>query len=298
MGKNIFIATLPRSGSTLLGLMLGAHSEVCHIGESAYWLKLDVHATKCCCGTIGCQSLIKVSGIISSFPDEIMSVHSACGMIDFEEEPNKIRHSLSLSAKITNPNMYASILQSCCSGLGKIADAFRTMSGKKIIVENSKYISIAEVLLEKTNNWKSILLVRDPRGIASCNKEAGERKGIPRPVKDKIDLFVSFAARAVALIQRNDILLVRYEDLCRNTHATLQSICKFIGIQFESKILEFKKYKGHLLMGNHMMYDTNQVIEEDLRWRYLLSPEEKILFGRNDIMQNYACFGYDFTKDP
>jgi len=295
--NNIFIATLPRSGSTLLGMMLGAHSKVCHIGESAYWSKLDTRTVKCCCGMVGCQTLIKVFNIISSFPNEAMSVHDACGAVDLKEEPNKIRHSLSLSAEIINTDMYASTFQLCLIGLGKIADAFRIVLGKEIIVENSKYISIAEALLDEKSNWKIIVLMRDPRGVASCNKETGERKSIPRPVRDKINLFTSFANRAAAIIKQKNTMLVRYEDLCRNTGVTLGSICKFIGIQFEERMLRFKKYKGHLLMGNHMMHDMNEVVQEDIRWRYLLDTEEKHMFKRRDIAQAYANFGYDLMEN-
>lgn len=294
--QNVFIATLPRSGSTLLGMILGAHSQVCHIGESAYWSKLDVHTTKCCCGTIGCQTLIRISKIISIFPNEIESIRTACGMIDSMEEPDKIRHSLSLSSATTNQDIFNSMLQICCIGLDKVANAARVVSGKEIIIENSKYLTLAEGLLAK-DNWQILIVTRDPRGIALCNKEVGIRKGIPRPVKDKINLFVSFAQRVATLVHQNNVLLVRYEDLCRNTLGTLEIVCRFMGISFEERMLEFKRYKGHLLMGNHMMHDSNQEIWEDVRWHNLLSSEEKCLFMNNDLIEAYSHLGYDLTRD-
>lgn len=294
--QNVFIATLPRSGSTLLGMILGAHSQVCHIGESAYWSKLDVHTTKCCCGTIGCQTLIRISKIISVFPNEIESIRTACGMIDSMEEPDKIRHSLSLSSATINPEIFHLVLQICCIGLDKVANAARIVSGKKIILDNSKYLILAEALLEK-NDWKIIVVTRDPRGIALCSKEVGIRKDIPRPVKDKIGLFLSFAQRATTLVHQENVLLVRYEDLCRNTLETLERVCEFMDISFEERMLEFKRHKGHLLMGNHMMHDSNQEIEEDVRWHNLLSPEEKCLFMRDDLIETYSHLGYDLTKD-
>ncbi len=295
--KNVFIATLPRSGSTLVGMILGAHSQICHIGESAYWSKMNVQAAKCCCGAIRCQTLLKISSIISAFPNEIEGIHTACGMIDSMEEPDKVRHSLSLSAPIFSQDMLIPALQMCRIGLEKIADATRTVFGKEIVVENSKYLSIAESLLDQNGNWKVIVVTRDPRGVASCNKEAGERKGVSRPVKDKINLFLSFANRATKMIQRDNVLLVRYEDLCKNTFETLGHMCQFLEVSFEERMLEFKKYKGHLLMGNYMMHDSNQKVQEDLRWRNLLSQEEKRLFMRDDLIQAYARIGYDLKTD-
>lgn len=296
--NNVFIAALPRSGSTLLGMMLGANSRICHIGESAYWSKLNVYATKCCCGAVGCKTLIEFSEYLSDFQDQIRAIHTACGVIDLNEEPNKIRHSFSLSARAFTQSANSELLiRECCNGLDKIAEIARRVFNKDIVIENSKYLSIAESLLKDESDWKILIITRDPRGIAYCSKNAGERKNVSRPIKDKMDLFLSFAERAASLLKCNDVLLVQYEDLCRNTIETLERICDFIGVSFEAKMLRFKDYKGHLLMGNRMMYDTNQEIVEDSRWRKYLSIEERELFARNDLIQAYTQLGYDLTKD-
>jgi len=215
------------------------------------------------------------------------------------EEPNKIRHSLSLSACITSHNNnLESLIQKCCRGLGRVADIARSISGREFIVENSKYLSIAETLLSSSEGWKILVITRDPRGVASCSKEAGERKNVPRPIKDKIDLCLSFAEGAVSLARNHDkVLLVRYEDLCRNTVETLDAVCSFVGVPFETSMLRFKENKGHLLMGNHMMHDKDQGVVEDLTWRQKLSTEEKELFAREDIVRAYARLGYNLTKD-
>jgi len=296
--KNVFIATLPRSGSTLLGMMLGSHSQICHIGESAYWSKIDVQSALCCCGKIGCPSLLEISRIISNFPKEIKAISMACGIIDSTDEPNKIRHSLSLSSPISDEAKLIPTLQLSCRGLGIISNAARTVFGRDIVVENSKYISIAETLLDQDENWKVIILTRDPRGIASSNKESGKRKNVPRPVKDKIDLFLSFAKRSAKMIQRDRTILIRYEDLCRNPIATIGNLCEFLEVPFENRVLEFKRNKGHLLMGNHMMHDSNQSIQEDCHWHDLLNEEERSLFMKDEFIQAFEQIGYDLRKVP
>ena len=97
-------------------------------------------------------------------------------------------------------------------------------------------------------------------------------------------------------IQRN-VFLLRYEDLCANSTESLQRICDFLEVSYEERMHAFKAHKGHLLMGNHMMYDSNQGVTEDLRWRDALSTEEKLLFQREDLVQAYAHIGYDLTID-
>lgn len=291
--RNIFIATLPRSGSTLLGMMLGAHSQVCHIGESAYWSKIDVSNSKCCCGTTGCTELIKMSEIASAYPTEIAAISDACGLIDLVEEPNKVRHHMSHSVQTMNHEFLEQTILLCCNGLERVADAARIVFGKEVIVENSKYLPIAEKLLERDSNWKVIAMIRDPRGIALSSREAGKRKGVPRPVKDKVELFLSFSRRISEMARHRNVLLIRYEDLCTNTTGTIENICAFLDITFEQRMMEFKTHKGHLLMGNHMMHDQNQEVHQDLRWHELLSSEEKWLFVRDDLIEAYAQFGYN-----
>lgn len=296
--ENIYIATLPRSGSTLLGMILGAHSQVFHIGESAYWSKLDVSTTKCCCGEIGCQTLVEISMNLSQFRAEVSSIYTAYSAIDMLEEPDKIRHKLSFSDHVDVKNKspeFDSLIDRCSSGLDIVANVVRRTSGKSVIVENSKHPLVAERLLEKKDNWKVIILTRDPRGIAFCNKKAGKRKNVPRPIESKLNVFLSFAQRAFLLSRKRNTLLVRYEDLCKDTFRVLRTMCQFIGIDFEKRMLMFKDNKGHMLMGNHMMYDKNQEIKEDIDWRCSLDSREKELFLSRDLVLAYKRLGYDLT---
>ena len=165
------------------------------------------------------------------------------------------------------------------------------------MVENSKYVRIAKALLTNQPTWKVVVIVRDPRGVALSSKLAGERKNVHRPVKDKINLLLSFAKEAYAIAQTSQTIIVRYEDLCHNSVEVLEAICDFIGVEFEITMLDFKKHKGQLLMGNRMIHDDNQEIREDTRWRYLLSEEEKALFMRKDLIEVYNNLGYNLTEN-
>lgn len=297
---NIFIATLPRSGSTLLGLMLGAHSKICHIGESAYWEKLDTSITQCCCGVVGCQTLTKIAKLLSKYPAERKGILTACSMIDVLEEPHKIRHPLSLSTHTdnTDPSSLIKSLQQCYNGLNIICDIARKVTNKKIVVENSKYLRIGDFLLRNSKGkWKIIIMVRDPRGVALSSKLAGERKNVSRPIEDKIPLLLSFAKRTYSLMQKQDVLLIRYEDLCNNPICTLKVACDFINVKFEIEMLKFKDYKGHLLMGNHMMHDNQQAVQEDIRWHSMLNAAEKSLFRGKEVISAYKHLGYDLNSN-
>ena len=94
-----------------------------------------------------------------------------------------------------------------------------------------------------------------------------------------------------------DVLLVRYEDLCGDTVETLNYVCAFIGVAFEPEMTKFKTHKGHLLMGNHMMYDQNEEVHENLIWRELLSLDEKNLFTKSELVSAYSQFGYNLETE-
>lgn len=295
---NIYIATLPRSGSTLLGMMLNNHSKIFHTGESSYWGKLNPEYIVCSCGKKRCPILINAYEKLNNLP-EVHAIYEACSMVDRIEEPGKIYHKFSLPDKNDSNQINLAILKKklllSCFGLEKIADVFRELTKKEIIVDGTKNIYIAEHLAKKID-WKIIILTRDPRGIASSNKNAGLRKNVPRPIEMKIPIFINFAKKINSLMAKNNnVLLVRYEDLCADPKKKLCEICNFLEITFENQTLQFKSDKGHTLMGNRMRFNDSEKIIEDLSWIENLNQREKLLIHKNwKLIRLYEKFGYQF----
>ncbi len=294
-GKNVFIATLPRSGSTLLGMILGSHPQILHIGESSYWGKLDPNNVKCSCGDTGCKFLTIVYEEIKQTP-EIIEIYNTCSYIDIIEEPNKIYHSLSLpndkKIKQYSAQTISEHIKISCIGLKKLTDIFRKISNKNIIVDNTKSIYIAEELL-KRQTWKILLLTRNPLGLAYSNKKSGIRKNVPRPLDTKIPVYINFAKKALNLIRYSNVIHIKYEELCLNTEKTIKKLCNFVQVPFIPDMLEFKKNKNHFLMGNRMRFDNNQKITEDLEWVYGLNHEEKNMIYRNsELIELFEKLGY------
>lgn len=297
---NIYIATLPRSGSTLLGMILGNHLEICHIGESSYWGKVSHVEARCSCGKVGCDFLRSVEERVKQYP-EIFSIHTVCAMIDRLQEPDKVYHKLSLpniqdKENSIDLNQLEDHIQLSCLGLERLADIFREFTCKRVIVDNTKNIWIAEYLIER-KGWKIILLIRDPRGMAYSNKQAGIRKNVLRPLQMKIPIYIDFAERALRLLIKEDVLFVRYENLCANPEGEIKKICDFLNVTFESKMLYFKSDKGHTLMGNRMRFDDNEKIQEDLGWQFGLSDEERnFIYSNASLVQLFALLGYNLHE--
>jgi len=294
---NVFIAALPRSGSTLLGMMLSNHSTIFHVGEFSYWGKLSPADTFCSCGVKGCSILLRAHNELSA-SREVQAIYEVCSALDIMEEPNKQYHSLSLPDPkapivMTRAELSKRMLH-CCVGLEKIADVFRDITGKRIVVDNTKNISIAEFLV-KRKGWRIIIMTRDLRGIANSNKNAGLRKAVARPLEMKIPVFRNFAKRALTLLPRGNVLLLRYEDLCLKPTEKLKDVCAFVDADFEESLLYFKRDRGHVLMGNRMRFDNNEIVAEDLAWTAGLNDEELFLLRSDrELAELYEQFGYSF----
>lgn len=297
---NVYIATLPRSGSTLLGMMLGNHSSICHIGESSYWGKVSPDDIMCSCGTVGCGFLKAVEQESRRY-SEISAIYTACATIDRLQEPEKMYHKLSLPRTQDNviPINYDQLeedIRLSCFGLERIAGIFRRLFRKRIIVDNTKNIWIAERLIARSG-WKIILLTRDPRGMAYSNKQAGIRKGVPRPVQMKLPVYIDFADRALQLLKKESVSLVRYENLCTNPEEELKKICGFLQTSFESNMLQFKFDKGHTLMGNRMRFDDNAEIHEDLSWQQgLVSEDRTLIYSNTTLVKLFDLLGYNLRE--
>lgn len=297
---NVYIATLPRSGSTLLGMMLDAHSQIFHVGESSYWGKINPRDVTCSCGVIGCALLQRAYELMRNH-QSVFDIYRYCSYIDRFEEPNKFCHQFSLPNNelftILSPQDEDRLLYSCCLGHIRVADVFRQITKKGVIVDNTKNIRIAKALV--TNyDWKVILLTRDPRGVVNSSKKAGIRKGVPRPVGTKIPVLASFVRQAACLMDYSQVLHVKYEDLCSNPKSTLSLVCRFIGVEFEAKMIDFRQGRGHTLMGNRMRLDpSNNTVRLDESWKRELSLEEVSLISNNPELEKlYRKLGYTLKE--
>lgn len=280
---NVFIGTLPRSGSTLLGMMLNQHSNCFNMGESFFWNNFVPGKIKCSCGSKNCSILLNVFQKILQRKD-ILGFFNVCQALDILPEKENV---------ILNNKIRKQINESC-TDLNYLANIFREISSKNIIIDTSTNIRIAENLLSD-ENWKVILLVRDPRGVLYSCKKADIRHNSKEPLKRKINVFIDFAKKAILLKNNPKVLLVKYEDLCRKPSLEIVRISNFLNIDFEDDMLNFKKDLGHTVMGNRIRFDNKKNITEDLSWqKNLTKAEKRLITDSSEIVSLYKKLNYDF----
>ena len=281
--KNVFIASLPRSGSTLLGMILNQHQKCFNIGESFHWAKLNPQTTQCSCGTIGCETLINIYDLIHKDSD-ILNITKVVNTID-----TKMISGTDLNNIINNK------LKSACDGYDKLTTLYRDLINKDLIIDTSSNIIIAKELI-KRKNWKCIVMLRDPRGIIHSLKKAAIRHGKKIPN----DLWCPYLTNFIISLKKldhNNVHIIKYEDLCNNTINTLKAVCEFLGISFNKKILRYRKNKGHFLMANRMRLGGEEKITEDLDWINHLTKNEKNLINNNmKLTTAYMSVGYNIKS--
>lgn len=288
--SNVFIASLPRSGSTLLGMILNQHNDCFYTGESFYWKKLNPKNEVCTCGVKGCNFLkniynkIKLDSNILKISDVVVRIDAILQNED-EKKTNKTK------------NNFLRDIPQCCVGFESLVNIYRQKTQKRIIIDSSSNIILAKELMS-INKWKVIILTRDPRGIISSLKEAARRhQGI---ISKKIwcEYLIDFAKRANSLSSQEDTLTVKYEDLCNNTNSTVKNICNFLNIKFDPLMLQYRQNKGHILMANRMRFDEGENIKEDVSWRSSLSKNELgVICNNKKLINAYSKLGYNIKLD-
>ena len=194
-------------------------------------------------------------------------------------------------------------------------DVVRQVSRCAVLVDSSKNAQRAQLLcLERPNcRYRVIHLVRDGRGyVHSCMKrtftieELVTVNGITEVVRRKHPSpqlkTASQAARdwlkvnLVTMLRLRTLpseywLRLRYEDFCRDPVGQLECICRFIGVQYEESMLNFRLVVHHNIGGNPTRFRSEGILPLDDTWRTALSYSDLKVFERTAGWLN-RYYGY------
>ncbi|MFH0923887.1 MAG: sulfotransferase domain-containing protein [Candidatus Falkowbacteria bacterium] len=296
MKTNIYLAGLPRGGTTLVSSILGQHPMIEQMGESMYSGVIEPNNVICSCGENPCAIWIKIYNEISKNP-EIYEINRAYGAIDRLREPDKIPHKFTIQCSKDNVchAELSRLIIRACNGLDLLVRIFKKVMGDFLFVDNTKEIMFSEELI-KRDNWKVLLITRDPRGMAWSSRKSGIRKNVSRSVFSKIPVYLDFVKRAVELKKNSNVYHLKYEHLCNDAIGSMKEICNFLNITYREEMIKFKKNKGHTLMGNRMRHDDNEVIKNDLSWKKYLTKQELNLINNNsELVKFYNMLGYSLS---
>lgn len=258
--KRVFVIGAQRSGTSLLQMILNAHSQIAMAREAEFlvpFLKKKY-----------VNHPLSGKGLKTFFFNYFSTVeeHIKFSYADYADYFSK----LPLKKTITLKDFIDELFLSICQRKGKSIWCNKT----------PLFIPKIDILLTLFPNAKFIHIVRDGRDVF-----VSRRKN--RPVDD--DLVINALdwccklyriARSFEKIPINNRLTIRYEDLIENPETTLRTICSLIGVDYEPTMLQFYKTSKDHLSSRHSKLIFKQINRDNkMKWKRNLTSKEINLFN-------------------
>ena len=180
---------------------------------------------------------------------------------------------------------------------GKMKRAARAQGRCLLIEKTPRHVRRIDKIRRLVPGAKFVIAVRDGRDVvASLTKRLGDSR-------QSIDRWISDNADALAQLGRPDVTMYKYEDLVENPPATVERSCDFLGLSFDTSMLEYHqkprqwfseaaavKEPNHIALRNQQI--AQPIYDGRGRWRTELGEAElhELTTGRGrEIME---AFGY------
>lgn len=285
--KVLYVSGFGRSGSTLLGNVLGQVDGFVSVGEIRAIWEHGLIQNKVC----GCGALFNECGMWLPVLDEAfggMGRVDPWKMIRLRESWARTKH---IPLMLASPARWLlkRRLAEYVDGLGKLYQAVQTTTGSRVIVDTSKFPSYGYLLQNTPGVDLYVLhLVRDPRAVAHSwgarKKLRLDRSGGPGSVMTPHSLLESslvwdewnFAMERIRKSRPERYMLLRYEDFVSHPRTSVGRIMRFIEETGAESIFETESRvflnETHSFSGNPDRFQTGTItVKADEEWKRSMS---------------------------
>ena len=243
----VYIASRPHSGSTLLALLMNAHSQVISVGE----LKQLLRHQPCTCHGLPPEECPFWSQVAASVYESVGLALDELTLIDGGDDERFLRDNQALFS------------------------ALALVSGCSIIVDSSKSLHRLKRLRKAIGDGAQFDLIpihlhRGPFG--TLNSARRKERDLRAPIYKYCESF--FETRHY--LQAIPHVRVGYEDLARNPARALSRVMQDIGLCFEQSQLHWRNAVIRDVGGNRMRQGSSDVIRLDQSWRRELTLSLKL----------------------
>jgi len=306
--KLVYLAAASHSGSTMTAMLLGAHPELCSVGELKAINLGDKNSYLC-----SCKKLVGECDFWQGVTDKMAKKgHDFC----ISDAGTDIRTGATpYMLRLLRPLVRKPLMEWVRDGLLSLSPVWRKQlpllqkrnadyarsiaeqANVDTVIDSSKIgIRLKYLLKNPELDIKVIWIVRDGRGVSLAYKNPSEFADAKNPklrgggagVTQEHNRGVEVGANEwVRCNQETEAVLdtmpnenwmqVKYEDICNNTEQTLDTLFEFIGVDPAKKRLDFKTVEHHVV-GNGMRLDDSEVIKLDDRWKTQLNDAELAKF--------------------
>lgn len=270
----IYIAGMPRSGSTILGRLLGELPGAVHVGELGLFTTPQFLAVAGC----ECRQSVAECGFWQA-------VFKCAGGFDAAEldalQKTRSRYRLRTLPRLLLPKTPEQTrrLREYLSALGRLYAAVRDVSGAKVIVDGSKDPIYGLLLsLVPSVDLQVVHLVRDSRAVAFSHQRVkkysphrADSGHLPRSAPWLTALAWSATTLLLGAARSPRPLLLRYEDFVADPAAAVQRLWERTGeplppLEFLSQPV-LHLHQGHTVAGNPDRYQSEVKIKPDVEWQ-------------------------------
>ncbi len=226
----LFLLSMPRSGSTLLSLMLGSHPQLCCPPEP--WLLLTA-----------AQYFAPAQLGHLPYGRQWAEIATLEFLLAAER---KHRGALGDWAKSCMPGGGAEGTKSVRDILSAAYRMRAEAEGKSRIVDKTpRYYAVLPWLDELFPASRKILLLRNPLDVFASYAATWEVRsdiftvaGVSLHTRDFCEGL--FALASLAELRRDDVLVLRYEELVRRPEEQLRKLCPWLGIEYSPAMLRYQ----------------------------------------------------------
>lgn len=309
MTNLVYICSAGHSGSTLLDMILGAHSAMASVGEMLLLpAEIDLQG-KCTCG----QEIVRCeiwSGVIDalsksrggdfrSHPEKLFLgyIHSEVRKAAFMTRSYKFKRIALNLLRYAKLRYEAPVPGICFSrldrGLAATLETYelvRRHLHADVIIDSTKlYLRAVDLYLKNPSGTKIIVLTRDGRAVFNSFMRHGFTS------EKSVAAWRNHYARALPLIDRyvdpSSVFHVKYEELVANPDKIIGQLCAWIGLPFEPSMLDFAAATHHNVNGNDARFNRSSTLKLDEKWRATLTKTQLQYFHRKAGGLNQR-FGY------
>jgi hypothetical protein len=282
----VYVAGSGHTGSTLLALLLDAHPRIVSVGETAVKPRIrrrgDAASQKCSCGATISQCLfwqrifrrVEAQGYDlgpERWSNDYRSEHPLVHRLLTRESTHPIVRAVQGWSARHLPLHAARMRRADAINVAFIRAALET-AGADVFCDTTKHTMRLSRLLEiEQLDLKVITLVRDVRGYAASAKRRGHA------IEDAAATWLTdqeVISRITKRLPADRTFLLRYEDLCNATVATLSQLYRFCGVQDVAPVTAVTSTNHHVL-GNSLRLHASIHVRLDESWRAKLSADEQ-----------------------
>ena len=258
----VYILGSGHCGSTLLSLLLNAHSRVLALGEIDDIADFTIPTHE------GATKNIELDSPLWRRVAERWEAATGRPLRDID-----IRHPASRDAvRWTDAHV-----EQWAAENALLFSLVAQESRAAVLVDSTKFAQRL-YLLQRAGCFrlKVLHLQRDGRAVLYSYRRRGRtfRQGWSRWARSSV---------AAGVLRRRvptgDWLMVRYEDLVGNPSDSLQRVCAFLGVEFEPEMLAYRSRPSVAIGGNRMRYDRTEHIVLDEEWKTALSRADRLRFA-------------------